>query len=246
MIHDEIADHPGGASITNGYEHGSLTDGLVAYYPLDDPDTTDAIDQTQLRNNGTINGAVYNGSGQVGSDSLSFDGTDDTVSTSSEVSISTHTVSVWVKTTDTEDFAGFFVTGDVGYVQQVLNGSNGTFRVGIDSDTNASGDRKRYYGSTQINDGNWHNLVHTYDSVSDTLELFVDGSKESVTKEDDNAVSFDETSVVKLGVDNGGGNYINSLIDDVRIFDRALSQPEIEALSNRTETSPIVPDHTIQ
>ena len=83
-----------------------------------------------------------------------------------------------------------------------------------------------------IYDGDWHHVACTYDSASSTKRLYFDGVElgSGAVISDLNVAS----SGFAIGSTSAGGEQINGLIDDVRVYDGALSQPEIAALAAAT------------
>lgn len=255
-VYDEIADHVGGEAgvAASGYYLGSLVDGLLVYLPLDDSSTgSTATDQTELGIDGTINGATYVGSGQVGSDSLSFDGTDDYVDLGDEVlldfdSTDSFSVSVWFKTTVTQGPNAPAIIGkepfDVGYGIGTRTDGDGLF-ARVDDDTDAAQVEDTTFS---YNDGNWHNVVMTVERTSETLELYIDGS--SAGTADTSAVgTLGNSSAFRIADADRPSSTDDRLfegdIDDARVYERPLSPQEITALSNRTATSPVPTEATV-
>lgn len=236
VIHDELGDHPGPGRIAAGYDIGLLTRGLVAYYPLDDSSTAStAVDKTELGNDGTINGATYVGSGQVGSDSLSFDGIDDYVNTGYQTNIASgeFSVSYWINLDSTpsgdRDFLGNF-DGTTGFITGYTGASN-SIRFWIDGNDIEGSDTGTSYTHLAF--------VRRSDGV---YEIWIDGALDTSGT---NTGDADSTETVQYGRRPGGDNHTGGNFDDVRLYDRALNSIEIEALANRTETSPVPTDSTL-
>jgi hypothetical protein len=232
VVNDDLPGHPGAGVVGNGYQTGSLAEGLVAYYPLDDDsDTTTAVDATPLGNGGTINGATYAGSGQVGPDALSFDGSDDyvAVDTLSPAITDPVTVTGYVKKDSTTDTKAWFDHGagrfTLSYEGQ---GSNG-FDFSIYDDTN-----QNIITSGNTTTGSYVHVAGRY--AGGVMQLFVDGVSQGTKSAPQIGI---DTEGTHIGSHSGGKWYWDGDTDDVRIYDRALSQPEIEALANRTTTSPV-------
>nr|WP_307849591.1 LamG-like jellyroll fold domain-containing protein [Qaidamihabitans albus] len=83
--------------------------------------------------------------------------------------------------------------------------------------------------------GRWYHLTGVRDTEAGTLELFVDGEKVDTKS----ACSADETSgSTVIGRGQYGGNevdYLRGDVDDVRVFDRALSDVEVAELATAGE-----------
>jgi len=86
-----------------------------------------------------------------------------------------------------------------------------------------------------VNDGGWHHVaaVLVNDGTPDASEikLYVDGIPEIGTTSASRQIITASVENVKIGADKtGGGGYFNGRLDEVRIYERALSWVEIEVL----------------
>jgi hypothetical protein len=90
-------------------------------------------------------------------------------------------------------------------------------------------------GHTNVNDGKWHHVVGTYDGRQ--LSLYIDGELDALMS----AFAFTciDTSEdhALIGMNNGteSPREWNGLIDDVRIYNYALSEVEVKALYDDKE-----------
>jgi hypothetical protein len=236
-----FADHSG--DIQHGYQLGSLTEGLVAYYPMEEGQGQ-VLHDGALDNVGTINGATWNGSGQVGSDSLSFDGTNDYASLGDKSRTAftnftnqlRGTISAWINPSAVDSFreivgsSRFSTT--VGISLKIRDGGNIQFVIaqGVD------GDYITTLTATNVVTESEGWVLITATINSDESRIYKNGN--SVDSESVSGGTNSEfTSNVSIGRnDNQGDSHFNGLIDGVRIYDRALSQPEVEALYNLTST----------
>jgi len=75
---------------------------------------------------------------------------------------------------------------------------------------------------------NWHHYSISYDAGS--LKAYIDGEEVASGTVGDTLSS--DTGVVTVGRDDGLVRYGDVLEDDVRIYDRVLSQKEIQRLYN--------------
>jgi hypothetical protein len=93
-----------------------------------------------------------------------------------------------------------------------------------------------------LNAGFTHIAMTFKDSI---VKLYFDGVlQDSVDTGVTNTQSSQDTlSVGRLGGDEN--DTVDGVIDDVRVYDRALSQPEIEVLANLTETSTVTVEDTL-
>jgi hypothetical protein len=79
-------------------------------------------------------------------------------------------------------------------------------------------------GSTNINDDQWHHVVGVYDGLR--LSLYVDGKLDSFKQASGSLM----VSGSNLCIGGSASTSFNGLIDDVRIYNRALSVEEIRTL----------------
>ena len=79
--------------------------------------------------------------------------------------------------------------------------------------------------------GEWVFLVGRYDNGD--MSLWVNGNKEATASQGSSLNSNSEP--FKIGEKGTVNWFFNGIIDEVRIYDRALSQAEIQAYYNRTK-----------
>ena len=87
------------------------------------------------------------------------------------------------------------------------------------------------FASTPVSTGSWHNLAITYTRADSTVRFYLDGLPDGKkgSMPPPNQLS---TSVLRVGNDTWlSGTYgFNGIIDDIRIFSRALDSCSIESL----------------
>lgn len=227
-------------SLTHGYEYGSLKDGIVGYWTFDDvlPDEPDLAYDEALGNHGTTNGATYT-SGKIGQ-ALSFNGSSDNVNTptSGPFGDPEFTVSMWVIADDVSITPQSAIdTYDGSFPQvsmQIYNSGTLGFRV---RDTN---NEMRPSGS--ISDGIWTHFAGVRNGGDSYL--FKNGSL--AQSESNSSVANDLTDAnIRLGLRPDGNAGWGGDLDEVRIYDRALSLPEVQALYELTEPQKIYPEDTL-
>jgi hypothetical protein len=160
---------------------------------------------------------------------LYFDGVNDFVEITGFKGItgrSSRTCTAWIKTTKSAVQVLSWGTIEAGAKWVIRTNEDGTLRAEVQGGY--------IFGTTRIADGNWHHIavVLTNDTTPDISEanLYVDGNLESIGGMLAFAVNTAVTENVKIGVHAGGLKYYNGLIDEVRIYDRALSAADIEAI----------------
>ena len=205
-----------------------VASGLVAYYPLDG----DATDASGHGNHGTVMGPVAT-AGRYGDSAgaLSFDGVDDVVEIPDSPDFDFNqplTLTAWILLADSSP------GGIVG--QWGIGGELGdAFLLSIDDARLKASFTEPPLVSvgdpTPIASGTWRFVAMTYDGA--TVQLYLDGLPGASAPIA--ASPVDSGQPVRLGVDNidfNGVEYLAASIDDVRIYNRALSSDDILELSN--------------
>jgi hypothetical protein len=211
----------------------SLDNGLVGLWSFDGKDMNGATayDRSGNGNDGTLTNGPVPAIGKMGQ-ALSFDGVDDYVgvSDSNSLDLTTHfTISLWMKSSNISQYQT--------YLLSKLNnsGSDNVYSILY----NYGGGRVQFYcgagcgigmsGSEMfVTDTGWHHIVYDYDGS--TFTGYVDGvQKISQTAA---AILNPSTGNLLFASFNGGQNYFNGSLDDVRIYNRALSASEIKLLYN--------------
>ena len=213
----------------------------IAYYKLDG-NATDS--------NGS--GTLYDGTatnvnwtqGRFGS-AGGFNGSTSkiTISSMSSLGISdVRAVSGWIKTTTTAA-GNMFSIGKTG-----SSSGYAWFQVTIESDGKLSGGYTWSNGGTKngkktsivVNDGNWHNIVFVTsgDYANGGGAFYIDG------QEDTNSTLFNTanggqstiTGIATIGTYSGqSASFFNGSIDQVKIFDRAITAAEVTTLYNEVQ-----------
>ena len=110
-----------------------------------------------------------------------------------------------------------------------------TFGVGVAGATNTFAQR---YSTTVRSLNVWYHVAGVYNASARTLDIYVNGVLNNGTLSGTIPASQINSAVnVNIGR-RSGGFYFNGVIDDVRIYNRALSQAEIQADMNTPVGSP--------
>jgi len=215
--------------------------GLVGYWPFDEGSGTIAYDYSGNGNNGTLcNGSTCGvqgptwTTGKVGG-ALSFDGVDDYVNVGNNaiLQVSTDiTVVAWVKF-PTVSAVGIAVgkygnSGESGWI--LLHTSAGNFKF---DGRDGSGSYRSSGPSQEIDDNQWHHVGGQ--RKGSIWKIFVDGvqaNSNNVVTSGSIAAALDNVYIGRYSLP---GYIFNGLIDDVRIYNRALSDAEIKALYDATK-----------
>ncbi|MFW0837853.1 MAG: DUF2341 domain-containing protein [Candidatus Komeilibacteria bacterium] len=207
--------------------------GPVGYWNFNEGFGTTAYDSTGYGNDGTISGATWVQNGKSGR-ALSFNGSSDYIITNNDIGISgtdERTVSLWVKTTSANVTTNSIIFG------MGTAAANNLFAMRTDSTTDtwrftdASVARETNVSTT----GQWQHIVTILDS-SQQLSVYIDGIITDVNNID---LSSQDTTNAPFYIGSSVNNtlYFDGLIDEVRIYDRALSANEVKQLYNQNAGS---------
>ncbi len=223
-----------------------LRDEAVIYYNCDEGTGTTLNDRSWGdQQNGTLyNGVGWSTSGAFGK-AISFDGVNDYAKIPSYNGISgTHarSVSVWFKTSAPVWQPGGAMPYNIPFVQWGHDATGELWMVYLRPDRKASvaAYGGGVYGSKPLNDGLWHNIVAILEegeSNSANIKLYVDGELDIGGSSSCTINTDTEEMPVHIGAwcrYNGGNpyfaGYAQGLIDDVRIYDKALSVDDIQII----------------
>ncbi len=195
--------------------------GLVGNWRFDRGTGTTAKDSSPFGNNGTIYGASWV-RGKFGY-ALKFDGSDDYVDCGKNDSLNLTekvTMLAYIKTTTSSKCA--IVSRRKNALLFINSGKVYVYLYGLS-------DPGWHAGNTLINDNNWHLIGFTYnkDGGENNLKIYVDGEVDKqITLT--GTISLDTDYKVTLGFREEVGDYYDGKIDEVRIYNRALTPEEIK------------------
>jgi hypothetical protein len=203
---------------------------LVGWWKFDEVSGKTAVDSSRHKRKGLLKGdlSFKNNSvpGQIGK-ALKLDGEDDYVQITGYKGVTgtgPRTVSAWVKTTSRrsefvswglDDFGQMFIFG-------IIRGHG----MGI---TPSGG---YYYSGAKVHDDEWHHVAVVVDEVQlpnlhDDVRLYEDGELAEI-----HDIGLLDLWPINTGseLDVRIGRRLKGLIDDVRIYDRPLSEDEVKTL----------------
>jgi len=193
--------------------------GCVLYFSFDEGSGTLAQDSSGNGNDGTIQGAAW-ADGKFDF-ALSFDGSDDYVDCGSAVENSPNAItqSVWVKTASNKVILSKRHSDSTSWPTLMIE--NGHAVIAIDGSNHCT----KIAGTTVVTDEGWHHIVGVKNG--NDYFIYVDGNLENSGTD-----SFGISSTHNLHVAHHGAwnNYFNGFIDEVRVYNRALSQTEVAEL----------------
>ena len=202
----------------------NLNSGLVGYWTFDGQDTNWATGQTFDRsgnkNTGTMTSMTSSTvpvSGKIGH-AFRFDGVNDRINLPTD-SIGTNTVTVcaWIKPKNTESIGGFvsnarFMLINYNFGASLLLSSDGLITF--------------VASAISITPNVWQHICGVRLS-SGTGSVYINGSQSGSSGNTGTPVTG---FGLGIGADGNGDNPFSGLIDDVRIYNRALSATEVQRL----------------
>lgn len=205
--------------------------GLIAWWKFDTGSGSSATDSSGNSNTGTIVNSPSWVAGQIGSYALNFTAASSQyVRSSSSAAPQSTTVSAWIK----PGTAGGVVYSELG--QAIVN--SGWHDSQIEVETNNIVKTCVWIGSlacvnatSSLTYNQWHHVAFTYDVTTHTLSSYYDGKNgptSVVTKQYPGTLYFGIGSADSTNA--GNGNYFSGTIDDLRVYNRALSASEINQL----------------
>jgi Concanavalin A-like lectin/glucanases superfamily/Bacterial Ig domain len=196
--------------------------GLVAAWSFDAGTGTQALDSSPSANNGTLNGLMWTTAGRFGA-ALSFDGGDDQVDVPDSTSLDATrlTVEAWVRPSSSTGWRTVLLKERSGGLAYGLYSSNAQGRP--EGDLYIGGSRFSA-APTALPFDTWTHLAMTYDGA--TIRTFVNGVQTSSTAQTGNPSVT--TNALRIGGNSVWGEYFAGLIDEVRVYNRALSATEIQ------------------
>ncbi|OPY85941.1 MAG: hypothetical protein A4E72_01802 [Syntrophus sp. PtaU1.Bin208] len=197
---------------------------IVAYY---------SFDGTPIGPAYTVSGAsMASGGGYGGTNAYSFDGSNDYLSAPVDINPGTlpqMTMGAWVKAANGSP------------IKQVISHDNGGYdrSLGIDSRGGSTGwsafsGSGAVLGSFPVTLNEWTFVAVTYDQMTSSVMLYVNGSAISESGSLGNGWNS-----IRIGSNPSYGEYFNGIIDDVFILDEALSKDELDVLWKGAH--PVVP-----
>jgi hypothetical protein len=209
---------------------------MVAWYPGDD----NAADITSFHNDGTLHGGATFAPGEV-KDAFSLDGSTGYVSAlnAPQINFGTGDLSVdaWIKTASGTNGRNTQAIVD----KRVQNPPGTYFGYSLYVSTNgylgfqlADGSFVNYNSSTNVADNTFHHVAATLDRTANVVTLYVDGVSVGAASTAGQTGTTTNTSELRIGRNSAtppGPAFFNGLIDEVELFNRALTAAEVASIS---------------
>jgi hypothetical protein len=205
--------------------------GIVGWYPFNG----NANDESLNNNNGTVNGATLS-TDRFGTTSAaySFDGVNDFIEVTDNNSLdlgSTYSISLWTIFNPTSFVIGKYLLNkgcSPTPAYRIYYQDNGT----IDEFVTDCFTPIRKFVNGPATNYEWTNIIVTYDGVS--IKLFVNGLLYAFTNQTGTVINSSSSLLFGCGTSTSNcpalSAYFTGKLDDIGLWNRALTQEEITAL----------------
>jgi hypothetical protein len=233
------------SSTSFSYSPIAVPDGLVGYWPFDEGSGSVAVDASGNANHGDVVGASWT-SGKLGG-ALDFDGTNDYVDVGTfDLGGQAMSMSLWVNARTFVVPDGRFISKAQGTAEQdhfwmlsAVDGNRLRGRLKVDGSTTTT-----IAGSGDLVTGVWTHMALVYDGSAVTI--YKDGEAVGSTVIQ-GPISSNPAVSAWIGGNppSATSKPFDGVLDDVRVYERALSPAEIWqlALSDPGGTPPTPPDN---
>lgn len=242
------------SNFDNTFTKDSGFSGLVARWHIDEGSGSSIDDSSSNLNDGTITGATWVGAdggrwytsttaGFSTGNSLIFNGSTDyvTVADSSSLDVTNITIAAWIKTGTDVSTTQYIVS------KWIDSDPNRSYAIGIETSkfiflTSSSGTLATIdsmsIGSVSTN--TWYHFLVTSDGSN--KRVYINGTELTPARGWANSIHSSNTGLTIGNLNNSVTNYFTGIIDEVSIYNRALSADEVKALSQRRKDSTDVGD----
>ncbi|TAN34010.1 LamG domain-containing protein [Patescibacteria group bacterium] len=214
------------------YTQAAPSRGLVGYWSMDGNDIngTKVYDKSGQQNHGTSANTPTKVAGKVGG-AMNFNGTSDLVTAANQPSLrfgaGNFSLSAWIKTS----------TGgaDSAIIIDKYNADGGQYQFQVQSNgklhchTWNATPGPWASANTVVTDNKWHYVTCAVSANGATATIYLDGVQDGTNT--GTAKNTDSSGTFLIGRDTTT-RYFNGSIDDVRVYNRALSAAEVKQLYN--------------
>ncbi|MCK2214615.1 PQQ-dependent sugar dehydrogenase [Actinomadura sp. ATCC 31491] len=223
----QIAAPATATTYTATYAPATGVPGLVAAYGMNEGAGATTADASGRGNTGTLTATTWNAAGRYGQ-ALSFNGTSSwvTVPDAASLRLTTGmTLEAWVRPAAVTGWRTVVMKQHAGGEAYTLTAGSDSNRPHTAIHTTSGAD---VGAPSQLPLNAWSHLAATYDGGY--LRLFVNGTQVGQTYKT-GAIRTDN-GVLRIGGNSVWGEYFSGLLDEVRVYDRALTAAQIQTDMN--------------
>ena len=229
-VNATVLDAQGVVTITN--DDAAPGVGLVVAFGFGEGSGTTTSDSSAAGNHGSIAGATWSAAGRNGG-ALSFDGVNDmvTVADSASLDVTRVTMMAWLRPTTLSGWRTALLkeAGSNGLAYALYAHDNAPRPA---SYLNTGGPDVSAEGAAALAVNTWTHLATSYDGA--TLRLYVNGVEVGSRAVTGNISASGDP--LRIGGNQIWGEWFAGLIDDLRIYNRALTATEIQTDMNTAVT----------
>lgn len=204
----------------------------VAYFPMEAVGA-DATVENKVQGTATAVGSPAVIEGKSGN-ALSFNGSTDYLTQAAydkiQLGAADFTVEMLIKSTD--DAAYILHKGSIGSGDAPgatgnwigLEYKGGNLKFAIDDDTEKS---EASTAATSTFDGQWHHIVLVRESATKTLKIYIDGQLMAESADNTGAINDNNETLVIGNVNNKFDNFYDGAIDDLSIYQGAMTASKV-------------------
>jgi peroxiredoxin len=198
---------------------------LIGWWKFDETEGNTAVDSSGKGNDGTLVGnPVWRPKGGKIGGALEFGGKGDYVKIANEPAFDITnqiTISAWVNITSVlQEWTGIVTKGDTAW-RMSTDFANNVFHFGVSPSDYLN-------GRTEVGAGQWHHVACVYDGKR--MKIYVDGALDVLRRRTGPIATNDFPVCIGENIELTGRCW-HGLIDDVRIYNCALSENGIAALA---------------
>ncbi|HLP11239.1 MAG TPA: LamG-like jellyroll fold domain-containing protein [Flavobacteriales bacterium] len=230
------------------FSYTQVTSGLVAKYSFNGGNANDEVGS----NNGTVNGATLT-TDRFGNINHAYylDGISNNIDLGSSTTLkqSVASVSLWANVSGISTSGAGYNYNPIFLIKNTATGSSffegaaiylsaSDSKVAVVTTDFSTLTEKYFFTTTALTNSLWYHFVLVY--TDDSLKLYVNGILENKIAKGF-ASTFSATEPVLLGASGDPSNdrYFNGTLDDIRIYNRAITLEEVDSLFNEADPATV-------